>query len=220
MRLVGWAFLVFALTLWVQAPAAFYLRPVSWPAGAQPQGISGTLWNGRMASLGVLDNVSWSIRPGAASVRAGLAQQDWQVTLTGWPWNWRAELQPLAHGRPVQAAWQLDGDWQGRLQVQGHGLQCRSAQGQLLGRDLGLLAPWVLPMGEGRVTLACVQATVQLAGVLERPQQHTISFKADIASRAAQVEGALEPNATLLAPLVQGQWLRAGEQRFSREFKW
>ena len=57
-RHIAWGVLVFALTLLLELPAAFVARQVPWPAQWQPDGVSGSVWQGRatrFASLGPLE---------------------------------------------------------------------------------------------------------------------------------------------------------------------
>ncbi|GAB7528575.1 hypothetical protein PS3A_09840 [Pseudomonas sp. 3A(2025)] len=207
--------LVFALTLLLNLPAAWALRLIDWPAGWQPEEVSGSLWNGRVQRAGALGPLSWQLRPWRAQVDAGFAQQQWTLSASGWPWNWQAQLAPGDAATAVNGRYLIDGHWQGRLQIAGQGSRCLRARGELHGRDIGLLTPWTLVLGEARLSLDCQQGLQGLADV-QRIGEHRLEARFDARTGQVQLSGQVLPNAPLTPLLVQAGLLKAGDERFEK----
>lgn len=205
--------LVFVVTLLLNLPAAWALRLIDWPAGWQPEQVSGSLWNGRVQRAGALGPLSWQLRPWRAQVDTGFAQQHWTFTASGWPWRWQAQLVPGVAAVGVDSRYLIDGHWQGRLQIIGQGGRCVSASGELQGRDIGLLAPWSLTLGEARLSVDCQQGLQGLADV-QRAGEHRIQARFD--ARRIQLNGQVSPDAALTPLLVQAGLLKAGEAAFEK----
>ncbi|MFJ4142201.1 hypothetical protein [Pseudomonas sp. NPDC089734] len=209
--------LVFVLTLVLNAPAAFVARFVPWAPGWQPQGIEGTLWRGRAERLGAVGPLSWNIRPlrGQAQVRAGYQQQAWELSAYGWPWAWKAELAPIASLVTPAAGHVLDGRWQGRLSMSGLGASCTSSQGDLQGKDLALLSPWMVVLGNAHLTLECREGLKLLAEV-RRDGEHRFEIGVEPAVSRVTVSGWVEPAAMVTPVLVQTGLLKAGASQFEK----
>jgi len=220
--LAMWMGLVMGVCLLCQAPAAFYLERIDWSPGWRPQAISGTLWDGRIERLGPWQALAWQLRPWAGNlqVSAALAGQGVQARFSGWPWQWHAWLGPHARTRVDSGAWQLGGDWQGAVQVQGRGLSCTRAQGQVSVTHLAVVTPWSLALGDGELHLLCSSGRLGLAGTVQAAGQHRLELQGDFSARRLQLSGQLEPEATLLAPLAQVGWTRDGQRHFSRTARW
>jgi general secretion pathway protein N len=218
-----WGALVLSVTLLLQAPAAFYLNRLPWPDDWRPTGVSGSVWNGQADRLGVLHSLSWQLQPWTAPMRltVGFQQQQWQLSVAGWPWAWRAELAPgqASPQRTPATGFSLDGQWQGRLQIQGRGVTCLSAQGQLQAQNLGLLAPWLLPLGNATIDLQCM-AGAQMRGTVVQTGEHRLDWSANLTARQLGIKGQLEAEAALTPLLIQAQWMAVGQRGFSRELKW
>ncbi|NNA67790.1 general secretion pathway protein GspN [Pseudomonas gessardii] len=211
--LILWGVLVFSLTVLLELPAAFVARQLPWPTGWQPSGVAGSLWAGRAARVGALGPVAWKIRPWAAQINLGFQQRIWELSVHGWPWNWQAQLAPRAVSAWPAPMFVLDGRWEGRLQVDGAGMSCLRAEGQLLGHDLAVLSPWLVNLGDTRIALQCRDGLRLLADV-QRPGEH--HFKVEAASQRLQVDGQVEPGAAVTPLLVQARWLQPAAQRFSK----
>ncbi|WP_339532755.1 type II secretion system protein N [Pseudomonas mucidolens] len=216
-RVIAWGALVFVLTLLLNVPAAFVARQLAWPSGWQPVGISGSLWNGRALRLGAFGPVQWTVRPWTreAQLNLGFQQRIWALSIHGWPWNWQATLAPEAVNPMPPSMFVLDGSWAGHLQVSGAGRTCRSAEGELLGRDLALLSPWTLNLGNTRLELKCRDG-LRLSANLQLPAEHQFQIEADLQRQRLQVDGQVEPDAAVTPLLVQARWLQPPEQTFSK----
>ncbi|MFO2466519.1 type II secretion system protein N [Pseudomonas sp. 15FMM2] len=216
-RAIAWGTLVFALTLLAQLPAAFIVRQINWPSGWQPNGVSGSLWNGHASEVGALAPVQWAVRPWAREVQVnlGFQQRIWELSIHGWPWNWQAQLAPRAVSAVAPPMFVLDGAWDGRLQVNGAGANCRTAAGALVGDDLALLSPWLLNLGSTRLELQC-SGGLRLLADLQLPAQHRFKINADLQRQRLQIDGQVEAGAAVTPLLVQARWLQASEQTFSK----
>jgi len=216
-RSIAWGALVFALTLLLDLPAAFVARHVPWHAEWQPSGVSGSVWHGRATRLASLGPLEWEVRPWAGEVQLnlGFQQRLWEGSIRGWPWNWQAQLAPRAVSALPATAWVLDGRWQGRLQVNGAGRRCRSAEGELVGKDLALLSPWQINLGSTRIELQCRDG-LQLLADLQLPGEHGFKVEADLQRQHVRVDGRVEADAAVIPLLVQARWLHPPEQTFSK----
>ncbi|EWC43373.1 hypothetical protein [Stutzerimonas stutzeri] len=219
--LLFWAVLVFALALLLGSPAAFWLARVDWPEGWEPQAVSGSLWRGRMGSIGQFGPVTWEVslwRPGIDAL-AGFQQRGWAASVRGWPWAWQASLQeqgPL-NGQPPLIL--VDGEWQGRLDVEGQWRRCESSTGQLQVPELRLVSPWVMLLGQGRVRLDCSEGARMLAS-LAREGEHHFEAEADLLARRTHLSGRIEGGAELAVLLRQFGLLGPGQQRFETTANW
>lgn len=215
--MLAWGALVFSLTLVLNLPAAFVLRQLNWPPGWQPAGVSGSLWQGRIAHLGVLGPLDWQFRPWAreTQLNLGFGPRIWALSIQGWPWNWQAQLAPHAVSGLPRAGFMLDGEWQGRLQLSGAGRECRNSEGTLIGSDLALLTPWQVNLGTTRIELQC-QGGLRVLAELQLANEHRFNIEADLARQRAQVQGWVEPAAAVTPLLVQARWLTPGQQSFSK----
>lgn len=216
-RAIAWGAAVFVLTVVLNLPAAFVARQWNWPAGWQPAGVSGSLWHGHAARLGAFAPLQWQVRPwaGEARLSLGFQQRSWQVAVQGWPWNWRATLAPGAVNTLPPSLFALDGTWAGRLQVSGAWRSCRSTEGELLGRDLALLSPWMLNLGNSRLALKCSDG-LRLLADLQLPTEHRFNIEADLQRQRVQVDGQVEADAAVTPLLVQARWLQPPAQTFSK----
>ncbi|MCV4281430.1 type II secretion system protein N [Pseudomonas capsici] len=207
--------LVFALTLLLNMPAAFVSRFVAWAPGWQPQGVAGTVWHGRAEQLGSVGPVSWRLRPwmGQSLVSVGFQQQAWELKVQGWPWAWRAELLPAGSLVTPATAYVVDGRWQGRLLMQGRGAQCTSGEGSLQGRDLAVLSPWMVVLGNAHVALECRDGLKLLADV-RREGEHRFEIGLEPVNRRMKLSGQVEPTAMVAPLLVQAGLLKAGSSQF------
>ncbi|MBN0975831.1 general secretion pathway protein GspN [Pseudomonas hygromyciniae] len=210
---ITWAILVFALTLLLELPATFVARQVPWPAGWQPIGVAGSVWNGHATRVGALGPVAWNLRPWKAQVGLGFQQRFWALSIQGWPWNWQAQLAPRAVNALPAPMFVLDGHWEGRLQVDGAGTGCRKTQGELVGQDLAVLSPWLVKLGNARIALQCRDG-LRLLADLQLPAEHHFKIEAD--PRRLQVDGQIEPGAAVTPLLVQARWLQPAAQSFSK----
>lgn len=212
-----WALLVFATTLLVELPARWLLAPLPMPLA----GISGSLWQGQAQRLGDLGPLNWHWQPwrlrGEASV--GYQGQRWRLQVAGWPWAWRASLQPDRDPHTLATDYRLAGQWQGRIGLTGSGSRCRSAEGHLQVDGLALLAPWQLDLGQARLALDC-SAGWKLAGQLSLTGQHHAELVADLLARQARLTGRVEPGAALQPVLVSAQWLAPGGTEVARSIRW
>lgn len=217
--IVAWAVGVFALTVLVQVPAAFVARQLGWPVGWQPEGVSGSLWDGRAARIGALGPVQWRLRPWAQDVQLnlGFQQRTWRLSIHGWPWRWQAQLAPRSTGTHTATLFVLDGEWEGHLQINGAGRSCRSTQGTLLGHDLALLSPWTVNLGNTRIQLQCTKG-LRLLAQLQLDAEHSLKLDVDPQGQRARLDGHVEPGAALTPLLVQARWLQPTAQTFSKVF--
>lgn len=216
-RRVLWVALVFALTLLAELPA----RWVALVLPLSVQGVSGSLWHGEARQLGDVGPLAWHWQPWRlqAQASAGFQGQRWELTLSGWPWNWQAALQPQASRGTVAAAYRLGGDWQGRIELRGSGSTCRAAAGQLLGNDLALSAPWSLTLGQSQWQVDCANG-VHLLGRLSLEGQHQAELDADLLARRGRLQGRVEPGSALHPLLVSAQWLAPDAAQVSRNIRW
>lgn len=210
---------VFILTLLLNLPAAFIARFVDWPPGWQPQVISGTLWTGRMERLGSVGPIAWTFRPwaGRSQVSAGFQQQDWALSLNGWPWAWQAELIPGAPLVTPTSGYVLDGHWRGRVIAQGRALRCLSSEGEVYGEDMALLLPWTMVVGKARFRLECRDA-MQLLAEVQRHGEHRFEARLDPFARRLNLSGRVEPDASVTPLLIQAGLLKPGAGDFARVF--
>lgn len=206
---------VFALTVLLNTPAAFVARFVPWSAGWQPQGVTGTLWHGRIEQAGVMGPVVWNVRPlaGQLNLSAGFQQQNWQVTLSGWPWAWQAQLTPVASLPTPFSAYRLDGHWQGRLQLFGRGTRCLASDGDIHGQDVAMLSPWTVVLGNADIKVDCSSGTRLLVDI-QRDGEHHIQAQVEPTVRRATISGQVEPNASVAPLLLQAGILKAGASQF------
>ncbi|MBK3453510.1 MULTISPECIES: general secretion pathway protein GspN [unclassified Pseudomonas] len=208
-----WGIWVFSLTVLLELPAAFVARQLPWPTGWQPSSVSGSLWTGRAARVGALAPVDWKIRPWAAQVNLGFQQRIWELSIHGWPWNWQAQMAPRAVSALPAPMFVLDGRWEGRLQVNGAGMSCLRAEGELLGHELALLSPWLVKLGNTRIELQC-RGGLRLLANLQLAAEHHFKIQAD--PQRLQVDGQVEPGAAVAPLLVQARWLQPAAQSFSK----
>jgi general secretion pathway protein N len=212
-----WALLVFAITPLVELPARWALAPLPVPLA----GISGSLWHGQAERLGDLGPLHWRWQPWQlrAQASAGYQGQRWQLQVSGWPWAWRASLQPADDPQTLVTGYRLAGRWQGTIELKGTGSRCLSADGHLQADGLALLAPWQLDLGQARLALDC-RAGWKLAGQLSLAGQHQADLAADLLTRQARLTGRVEPGAALQPVLVSAQWLAPGSSEVARSIRW
>lgn len=212
-----WVLLVFAVTLLVELPARWLLAPLPVPLA----GISGSVWQGQVERLGDLGPLRWDWQPWRlrAQASAGYQGQRWQLHVSGWPWAWNASLQPVSDPHTFVTGYRLAGQWQGSIELKGRGTRCLSANGNLQGDGLALLAPWQLDLGRARVALDC-SAGWKLAGQLSLAGQHHADLAADLLARQARLTGRVEPGAALQPVLVSAQWLAPGGTEVARSIRW
>ncbi len=212
-----WALLVFALTLLVELPARWLLAPLPVPLA----GISGSIWQGQAERLGDLGPLRWQWQPwrARAQASAGYQGQRWQLQLAGWPWAWRASLQPTADPQTLATGYRLAGQWQGLIEIKGSGARCLSSEGSVQAPELALLAPWQLELGQARLALDCSTGW-KVAGQLSLAGQHQAELAADLLARQARLTGRVEPGAALQPLLVSGQWLAPGGNQVARSIRW
>ncbi|MDD1014260.1 type II secretion system protein N [Pseudomonas rubra] len=215
MRRAAWVALVFSLTLLVELPASWLLKPVA------AQGVSGSLWQGQAQRIGQVGPVAWHWQPWRLQARLniGFQGQDWQVRLAGWPWDWQARVEPLGVIATEPSNYRLSGAWRGRVDVQGSGGRCRVGEGAIGAAELILVSPWSLSLGASQVRIDC-STGLHLLAQLQLQGQHQFSLDADLMQRRGRLQGVVEPGATL-APLLQsGQWLKPDQSGLSRTLKW
>ncbi len=208
---------VFILTLLLNLPAAAVARLINWPPGWQPQTVSGTLWDGRVERIGMIGPLAWKLQPwfGMGLLEGGFQQQAWALALNGWPWAWRAELIPGAPLVAPASGYALDGQWQGSVHVQGRGSRCTAGGGELLGQDMALLSPWMMVLGNARLTVEC-RDSLQLLVDVRREGEHRFEGRMDPFAQRAQISGEVRPEASVTPLLIQSGMLKAGESRFER----
>lgn len=212
-----WALLVFGLTLLIELPARWLLAPLP----LAQAGVQGSLWHGQASRLGDLGVVEWRWQPWRLrlQVDAAYQRQHWQLRVNGWPWSWRASLQPGASDAVAVTRYQLAGQWQGALNMQGRGLSCMAAEGSLQANDLALLAPWQLQLGHVQLRMEC-QGGWLLLGQLQQAGQHQAELRADLLTRRAKLTGRIEPDSALQPLLVSARWLPAGGTQVARDIRW
>ncbi|OLU28705.1 general secretion pathway protein GspN [Pseudomonas sp. PA15(2017)] len=212
-----WALLVFTVTLLVELPARWLMAPLPVPLA----GISGSIWQGEAERLGDLGPLHWRWQPWRlnAQASAGYQGQRWQLQVSGWPWAWHASLRPVSDPHTLETGYRLAGQWQGHIELEGRGARCLSANGNLQGDDLALLAPWQLELGQARLALDCSSGW-KLAGQLSLPGQHQADLAADLLARQARLTGRVEPGAALQPVLISAQWLAPGGSEVSRRIRW
>lgn len=210
---------VFVLTLLLNLPAALIARTIDWPSGWEPKIITGSLWTGRAEQIGPFGPLAWKLRPwlGEAHIDGGFQQQAWGLSISGWPWAWRADLLPGAATVTPSAGYALDGQWRGRLQIEGRGARCVSSEGELVGDDMVLLSPWMMVLGNARLNVDCREKILLLAQVA-RNGQHRFDARIDPFTRQTQITGQVESEAGVRPLLIQAGLLRPGETRFERTF--
>ena len=208
---------VFILTLLLNLPAAAVARLINWSPGWQPQAVSGTLWDGRLERIGVIGPLAWRLQPwfGHARLEGGFQQQAWALAANGWPWAWRAELIPGAPLVAPASGYALDGQWQGSVHVQGRGSRCTAGSGELLGHDMALLSPWMIVLGNARLTVEC-RNSLQLLVDVRREGEHRFEGRMDPFAQRAQISGEVRPEASVTPLLIQSGMLKTGESRFER----
>jgi general secretion pathway protein N len=216
-KLWALAVTVFVLTLLLNLPATLIVRWLDWPPGWQPEGVSGTVWSGNAASVGPVGPLIWKLRPwaGQAQFSGGLQQQAWDLSVTGWPWAWQADLLP---GEPLvtpAASYTLDGHWTGRLQLRGRGSRCTTSEGELRGQDMALLSPWMMVLGNATLRVDCTDGLQVLAEV-QREGEHRFAARLQPFTRRANITGQVEPEASVTPLLIQANLLKAGESRFEK----
>jgi general secretion pathway protein N len=208
---------VFVLTLVLNLPASVVVRLINWPPGWQPQNVSGTLWDGRMERISLIGPLSWKFQPwfGHARFEGGFQQQAWALAVDGWPWVWRAELTPGAPLVAPASGVALDGQWQGGVHVQGRGSRCTASNGAVLGQDMALLSPWMMVLGNARLTVEC-RESLQLLADVRREGEHWFEARVDPVAQRARISGEVQPEASVAPLLIQAGMLKAGESRFER----
>ncbi|MEH3022886.1 MAG: hypothetical protein PGN19_09180 [Pseudomonas oryzihabitans] len=214
---------VFALGCLLYWPAADWL-PRLLPPQVTPIGLQGSLRAGGMQRLdwpgGGAGPWQWRLYwPGRLQVTVGeSAAAPWGLTLSGWPWQWRADL---AGGdlRWLQAPGSalLAGRLVGDVHLGGSWRRCQTARGSWQGDDLQALAPRRLGLGEARLQVDC-QTGPWLQGFFERPGQHRLALRLSLANWRGQVQGTAQPGSEV-APVLQGiGWLKAGDTQVSGRF--
>lgn len=209
------ALAVFFATLLWNLPAALIARLVNWPAGWEPHIISGTLWNGRAEQAGPVGPLAWKLRPwlGEAQLDGGFQQQAWGLSISGWPWSWQADLLPGAAMATPPASYSLDGHWRGRIQIKGRGSRCTSSEGELNGENMALLSPWMMVLGNARLTVDCSD-TLRLLADVRRDGEHQFDARFEPFARRTVIRGKVEPEASVTPLLIQAGILKAGETTF------
>ncbi|ROL74581.1 type II secretion system protein N [Pseudomonas vranovensis] len=215
MKRAGWFVLVFVLSLSAALPANWLLAPVA------AEGVSGSLWQGQAQRLGQVGPVAWHWQPWRlqAQVELGFQGQSWQVQVAGWPWNWRAAVVPMQPTLTTPSSYRLTGEWNGRIDVQGSGRQCRGSQGEISVDGLAMDAPWLVPLGAGQVRIDC-SAGMHLLARLQLQGQHQAELDADLLARRAKLQGEMTPGTALYPVLLAAGWLKADATGISRTLKW
>lgn len=206
---------VFVATVALNVPAAFVARFIPWGAGWQPVAVSGTLWHGRMDRLGAVGPLTWRVQPwfGQGTLSAGFQQRLWALNVSGWPWAWQAQLEPVASQMTPATGYLLDGHWQGRLNLNGRGGRCLSSTGDLLGQHVAMLTPWTVVLGSAHLKLECRDGLRLLVDV-QREGEHRFEAELDPISRRVKLNGKVEPDAMVTPLLVQAGMLKAGAAQF------
>ncbi|HGM5579644.1 TPA: hypothetical protein ACKP22_001317 [Pseudomonas putida] len=211
-RMLLWPVLVCVATLLAELPARWLV-----PGRA----VSGSLWQGQAEQLGDVGPLSWQWQPWwrQAEIRVGYQGQDWLMRLSGWPWQWRADVEALEATASVPVAYRLVGHWQGRVSVKGAWRQCVGAQGRVQVNDLALVSPWALELGQGWLEMRCANDW-RLQGTLALQGQHQLNLDADLLARRAQIAFQVQPDAAL-TPLLHGaQWLAPEADKGERRLSW
>jgi len=212
-----WACGVFAMTFLVELPASWVSRGLGLPM----LDVSGSLWQGQARRFGPAGPVHWTVQPWRlqASAQLGWQGQGWQLRAEGWPWRWRLEAAALNAQATAATDYRLAGQWQGTLQMQGSGRQCRASDGRINVTDLAFSEPWSLGLGQGWVEMDCRDGW-RLHGRLAQQGQHRLTVDADLLGRRAQVAFELQPDAAL-TPLLRGaQWLGPQAVSGQRDVRW
>ncbi|MGF6591479.1 type II secretion system protein N [Pseudomonas sp. 2835] len=215
MKRAAWFGLVFVLSLLAALPANWLLAPVA------AEGVSGSLWQGQAQRLGPVGPVVWHWQPWRlqAQVELGFQGQSWQVQVAGWPWNWRAAVEPMKRTLTAPSAYRLTGEWSGRIDVQGSGRQCQGSQGEIGVNGLALDAPWSVPLGAGLVRIDC-SAGMHLLARLQLQGQHEGELDADLLARRGKLQGEVTTGTALYPLLLAAGWLKTDTPRMSRNLKW
>lgn len=208
---------VFVVTLLLNIPAALVARFIPWGAGWQPVAVAGTIWNGHMERLGMVGPLAWRFQPwiGEGQVNLGFQQRNWELQLSGWPWSWHAQLAPVARQMTPATGFVMDGDWQGRVQIKGHGATCSSSSGELQGRDLALITPWTVVLGRAQLRLECLEG-LRIVANAQRDGEHRFEARLDPVVGRIKLNGWVEPDAMVTPLLVQAGVLKAGASQFER----
>lgn len=206
---------VFTATLLLNIPAAFLARFVPWSPAWQPVAVTGTLWNGRMDRLGALGPLVWRVQPliGQATLSAGFQQRMWALNISGWPWAWQAQLEPVASQLTPPTGYVLDGHWRGRVQLNGRGAKCLSSAGDLQGQDVALLSPWTVVLGSAHLTFEC-RDSLRLLVDVQREGEHRFEARLESDTRRVRLSGWVEPDAVVTPLLVQAGMLKPGASQF------
>ena len=217
------ACLIFVLGCLLYWPAADWL-PRLLPPQVTPVGLQGSLLGGGMQRLawpgGGAGPWQWHLRwPGKLQVTVGEPEgAPWGMSLSGWPWQWRADL---AGGdlRWLQAPGStlLAGRLTGDVRLAGSWRRCQAASGSWQDDALQVLVPRRLALGEARLQVDC-QTAPWLQGVFERGAQHQLEIRLSLANWRGQVQGTAQPGSEI-APVLQSiGWLKAGQTQVMGRF--
>jgi len=217
------ALLIFALGGLLYWPAVDWL-PRLLPPQVTPVGLQGALVGGGMQRLdwpgGGAGPWQWRLRwPGRLQITVGEPEAaPWGLTLSGWPWQWRAEL---AGGdlRWLQAPGSalLAGRLVGTVRLEGSWRRCQAATGSWQGTGVQVLVPRRLALGEARLQVDC-QTAPWLQGIFEQAAQHRLELRLSLANWRGQVQGTAQSGSEL-APVLQSiGWLKAGQTQVSGRF--
>ncbi len=217
------ACLIFVLGCLLYWPAADWL-PRLLPPQVTPVGLQGSLLGGGMQRLawpgGGAGPWQWHLRwPGKLQVTVGEPEgAPWGMSLSGWPWQWRADL---AGGdlRWLQApdSALLAGRLTGEVRLAGSWRRCQAASGSWQGDALQVLVPRRLALGEARLQVDC-QTAPWLQGVFERGAQHQLEIRLSLANWRGQVQGTAQPGSEIAPALQSIGWLKAGQTQVMGRF--
>lgn len=212
-----WVLLVFGLTLLIELPASWLTRGLGWPV----TGVSGTVWQGQAERMGPVGPIDWHWRPWRLQAQAlvGVQGQGWALDVRGWPWDWQARVTAQQARASAPSEYRLAGQWQGAIQLTGHGRRCSAAQGRITVTDLALTAPWSLGLGKGELEMDCRQGW-RLLGRLDLAGQHQASVNADLLARQAQLQVRVEESAAITPLLRSTQLLAPGGRELQRRLGW